>query len=122
MILGIGIDSVDIARIEGACEKWGKRFLQKVWTDKELLYCQKKTYRFQHLSGRFAAKEAVFKALGIGWPSICFSEIEVVNSSGPPRVRLLGKVKKIASEKGVSSILISISHTDGRAEAMAICQ
>ena len=122
MILGIGIDSVDIARIERACFKWGERFLSKCFTNNELAYCNKKSYKFQHLAGRFSAKEAVFKALGIGWPAICFSEIEVVNSSGPPSVRLLGKVKKIASKKGVSSILISISHTDGRAEAMAICQ
>ncbi|MDI6752026.1 MAG: holo-ACP synthase [bacterium] len=121
-ILGIGIDSVDIARIKEACEKWGEKFLQKVFTDKELLYCQKKVYRFQHLAGRFAAKEAVFKALGIGWPAICFSEIEVVNSSGPPCVRLFGKSKKIAEKKQITSILISISHTDSKAEAIAICQ
>ena len=77
---------------------------------------------YQHLAGRFAAKEAVIKAIGIGWPIFSLTDIEILSSFGPPEVRLNNKAERIVREKGISHILVSISHTDGRAEAIAICQ
>lgn len=90
MIIGIGTDIVEISRIKDAVEKWGERFLKKIFTDKEITYCYKKKDPYPHLSVRFAAKEAFIKASSLlrsRW--MLFNEIEVLNEpSGRPFIRI----------------------------------
>ncbi|MEW6482066.1 MAG: holo-ACP synthase [bacterium] len=119
MIKGIGTDLVDVCRIKKAEKRWKERFLKKVFTEDELSYCNSRNNPYPHLAGRFAAKEAVMKALGVGWPGISFKDIEITNHSGPPEVILKGKAKEIA--KGLK-ILVSISHIDDKASSFAIAE
>jgi holo-[acyl-carrier protein] synthase len=119
---GVGIDTIDIDRMKRCTERWGDRFLLRIFTRDELSYCRNKRFFYQHLSGRFAVKEAVMKAMGAGWPLLSFTDIEIINSSGAPKVRLRNAAERMAKEKGITSILISITHTDGTACAIALCQ
>ncbi len=122
MIIGTGIDIVEISRIKNAARKWKKDFLSKIFTDKELEYSNEKTLSYQHLAARFAAKEAVLKALGSGLTSrMEWKDIEVWNEeSGKPNVRLGGEVKHISRSMGVKDIIISMSHTRTYAVASVI--
>lgn len=122
MIKGIGTDLVDIKRIRKVSERWKDTFLKKVFTENELSYCNEKNDPYPSLAGRFAAKEAIMKALGFGFPAISFSDIEITNSSGPPKAILSGKAKDIQEKQRISSILISISHIDSSASAFAIIE
>lgn len=122
MIKGIGADLVDIERIRRAGERWNDAFLKKVFTEHELSYCNGKKNPYPSLAGRFAAKEAVMKALGFGFPAISFKDIEITNSLGPPKAILSGKAKEIAEKQNISSILISISHIDTQAFAFAVIE
>ena len=122
MIIGIGTDIVEVSRIKKSVEQFDERFLNKIFTEVELEYSLQKKNKFQHLAGRFAAKEAIVKALS----SCCdkgfvWKEIEIFNDiAGRPHVRLFGKFKEfIAADK---ELLISISHTDKFATAVAILQ
>jgi len=121
MIETLGIDLIEIKRVKKVKERWGKRFLERVYTPKELEYCLKKKYPEGSLAGRFAAKEAVMKALGTGLSSgVSWKDIEIINDrKGKPEVFLYGKTKKLLGKKRV---LISISHTkeDAIAQAMVI--
>lgn len=111
MIKGVGIDIVEIKRLDRAIKKWGKIFLNRVFTEKELAYAQSKRYPLQHLAARFAAKEAVFKAFGTS-PKLNFKDIEISNDRhGKPYCRIKNKIKPI---------MISISHSDAYAVANAI--
>ena len=122
MIIGTGIDMVEISRIKNAAKKWRKIFLLKILTDKELEYSNEKTSSYQHLAARFAAKEAVLKALGSGLTSrMEWRDIEVWNEeSGKPNVRLTGEVERVSQARGVSNIIISMSHTRTYAVASVI--
>jgi len=122
MIIGTGIDMVEISRIRNAAKKWQKNFLLKIFTDKELEYSNEKTSSYQHLAARFAAKEAVLKALGSGLTSrMEWRDIEVWNEeSGKPNVRLTGEVERVSMALGVKSIIISMSHTRTYAVASVI--
>ncbi|NQT90626.1 MAG: holo-ACP synthase [Candidatus Omnitrophica bacterium] len=122
MIIGTGVDIVEVSRIKSAAIKWKKNFLKKIFTDKELKYSEQRSVPYQHLAARFAAKEAVLKALGNGWTNrVEWRDIEVWNeSSGKPNVRLSGQVKKVSNERGVDDILISVSHTRTYAVANVI--
>jgi len=114
MIFGIGIDIIETVRIEKACNKWGGRFIYRIFTQKEIDYCNsKKTHRYQSLASRFAAKEAMFKALGTGWNfGMRWKEIEVVNDHlGKPDIVLSGEVSRFAEKLGIQQILVSLSHT-----------
>lgn len=112
MIAGIGIDLVKIKRIHEAAQKWEKRFLNRIFTPLEQQYCFGHLDPFLHLSGRFAIKEAVFKAIGTGWRSgVKWTEIEVTNNSqGKPIVTVNGRVKQLMADLGVIEIHASISH------------
>jgi holo-[acyl-carrier protein] synthase len=112
MIAGIGIDLVKIKRIHEAVKKWDRRFLNRVFTPLEQKYCYARLDPFLHLSGRFAVKEAVFKALGTGWRSgVRWTEIEVLNNpQGKPIVTVTGRVKQLMADLGVVEIHVSISH------------
>ena len=122
MIIGTGIDIVEISRIKNAAKKWQKNFLLKIFTDKELEYSNEKTSSYQHLAARFAAKEAVLKALGSGLTSrMEWRDIEVWNEeSGKPNVRLTGEVERVSQNRGVKDIIISMSHTRTYAVASVI--
>jgi holo-[acyl-carrier protein] synthase len=113
MIIGAGVDIVEISRIKNAAKKWKKSFLKKIFTDKELQYSNEKTSSYQHLAARFAAKEAMVKALGSGLTSrMEWRDIEIWNeASGKPNVRLDGEVKRISDSMGVKDVIISMSHT-----------
>ncbi|MCK5595634.1 holo-ACP synthase [bacterium] len=117
--MGIGVDIVEVARIEDAIRRFGDRFLKKIFTDTEIKYCNTGKVACQHFAGRFATKEAVYKTLNVSCV-VKWTEIEIRNSEqGQPYVVLHGKVKKIAKEKNISNILVSISHIKTRAVASA---
>lgn len=120
MVIGIGIDIIEIDRIKESVEKYGDRFLNKVYTQKELDYCLMKKYKYQHLAARFAAKEAVYKALATGWnEDVSWQNIEISNEpNGMPIVTLQGRLKKFL-EKG-NDLKISMSHSRDYVACMAI--
>ena len=119
-VIGVGVDIVEVARIEEAIKRFEDRFLKKIYTDTEIKYCNTGKVAFQHFAGKFAAKEAIYKTLNIDCV-VKWTEIEVKNlEQGRPYVVLHGKVKKIAKEKNILSVLVSISHIKSRAVASAV--
>lgn len=122
-ILGHGIDIVETARIRQLVESHGQRFLDRCFTPGEQAYCAKNPKRYyEHLAGRFAAKEAVLKVLGTGWRGgIQWTDIEILReSSGQPRITLTGECRRIAESLGIYRWHISISHIETHATASAI--
>ena len=122
-ILGHGIDIVETSRIRRLVEQHGEHFLERVFTPAEQRYCAGNPKRyFEHLAGRFAAKEAVLKVLGTGWRGgIAWTDIEVrPEPSGQPKVYLTGESARIAAELGISRWHVSISHIETHATASAI--
>lgn len=119
MIESLGVDLIEIKRIKKAKDRWGKRFLERVYRPKELDYCLKKRYPENSLAGRFAAKEAVMKALGTGLSmGVSWKEIEILNNrKGKPEIKVYGKTKKLLGKR---KVLISIAHTRENAIAQAI--
>jgi len=117
-----GIDLVECSRLAEVVQRHGERFLKRVFTPGELAYCRGRKREIEHLAGRFAAKEAVLKVLGTGWRGgIAWTDVEVANApSGAPGVALSGRCREIADELGLSTILVSISHTATHAIASAI--
>jgi holo-[acyl-carrier protein] synthase len=111
MIIGTGIDIVQNKRIENLINKYGNHFLKKIYTETEIEYCHSKKRFVSSFAARFAAKEAVLKALGTGMRNNSWQEIEVVNNElGKPEILLNKKAAKRAEKLKVSSIFISISH------------
>jgi holo-[acyl-carrier protein] synthase len=122
-ILGHGIDLVEVARICRIFQEHGQHFLDRVYTPAEQQYCSANPKRyFEHLAGRFAAKEAVLKALGTGWSGgIAWTDVEVTRDShGRPGIRLSGQCARIAAERRITHWLISLSHIGTHATASAI--
>ena len=122
MILGIGTDIIECERIGRMVEKHGDHFVNRVFTEDEVRYCSERRSGDQHFAGRWAAKEAVLKALGTGWiVGISWQDVEIVNeSSGRPVVRLHGGAAEVAEERGIREIQISISHCQSYAVAFAV--
>jgi holo-[acyl-carrier protein] synthase len=120
-IIGIGIDLVEVKRIEDAVKK-RKNFLERIYTKEEIRVNPEGEFRFQELAGRFAVKEAFFKAIKSGWRrGVTFSDVIVLNEpSGAPYIKLTGKAKEIADSLGAKSIHVSISHTDHTATGVVI--
>jgi len=117
-VTSIGIDIVEIARIESAIRQWGKRFLNRIYTEAELKICQD---RFPSLAARFAAKEAVMKVLGTGAKGVGWREIEILaDSAGKPLVNLYGQAKNKAIELNLKEFSVSLSDTKQYAIAAAI--
>lgn len=123
-IVGIGIDVVETARIQDSIDKFGDRFLHRVFLPGEIEYANKMKKPALHLAARFAAKEAVSKAFGTGiGASLGWKDMEIVrDNSGPPRLVLHYKGEAMARRLGVREVLISLSHTDqyGAANAVVI--
>jgi len=119
-ILGIGVDMVETARIDHSLERFGERFLHRVFTAGEIAYCQSMKFPARHLAARFAAKEAVSKAFGTGiGKAMGWKDIDVHRKeSGEPFVVLEGGAKQLAAERNVNAVWISLSHTDHHAVAM----
>ena len=116
--LQCGVDLVEIERIELAVQRWGDRFLRRVWTERELDYCRG---RYPELGARFAGKEAVSKALGTGLDGIIWREIEILpGKSGKPLVYLHGAAKERALSLGLNTWVISLSHTRNMACAFVV--
>ena len=124
LIVGCGIDLVKIERIEKIIKKWGDNFTFRIFTSLEREYCEKKKgNRYQSYAGKFAAKEALLKALGLGLRGANWKEIEIKNDElGQPIINASGKLKNIASAKGVSKYFITISHTKEYAIAQVILE
>jgi holo-[acyl-carrier protein] synthase len=118
--MGIGIDIVEVNRIEQMARKH-EGFLTRVYTEHEIAYCTKKKNQYQHFAARFAAKESVLKALGVGWGrDIKWTDVEVINDHlGRPRINAYGGVKKLMEQKEISEILVSLSHVSHYAVASA---
>jgi holo-[acyl-carrier protein] synthase len=122
-IVGHGIDIVETERIRQMVQSHGQHFLDRCFTPAEQTYCASSSKRyFEHLAGRFAAKEAVLKVLGTGWRGgIAWTDIEVIKQpSGQPQIALTGESLKIANQLGISHWHISISHIETHATASAI--
>lgn len=122
-IIGHGIDIVETSRIRALVENHGPHFLDRVFTPNEQGYCALNPKRYyEHLAGRFAAKEAVLKVLGTGWRGgIAWTDVEVVKEiSGQPRIVLTGECQRIARELGIMAWHVSISHIETHATASAI--
>jgi len=124
LIIGCGIDLVKIERIEKIIKKWEDNFTSRVFTLLEREYCEKKKgNKYQSYAGRFAAKEALLKSLGLGLRGVNLKEVEIGNNElGQSIIETSGKLKKIASEKGVSKYFITISHTKDYAIAQVILE
>ena len=117
-MLAVGVDIIEIARIAGVYERWGPRFLDKVYTPGEVAFCRG---RVPELSVRFAAKEAVSKALGTGIFGIGWTEIEILpDPRGKPEVRLTDRAWARAQALGLEQWAISLSHSDGNAIAFCV--
>ena len=121
-ILGHGVDIIGCPRMDKMLSRHGDRLLQRVFTEHEQSYCQKHKERIQHLAGRFAAKEAVLKALGTGMRGrMKWTDVQIANNDlGKPEIILSGESGLVAERMGVAKILISISHTREHAVASAI--
>jgi holo-[acyl-carrier protein] synthase len=122
-VLGIGLDLVEVARIERAVARWGDCFLSRVFTPREIADCLvgRGGFRSEALAARFAAKEAVFKALGRGRPELGWHDAEVVSDAwGKPQVVLSGRALSLAAELGVVRVLVSLTHLRGLAGAQVV--
>src|SRR5262245_6265720 len=118
-IIGIGIDATEIDRIAAAIDRYGERFLNRVFTDAEVAYCARKRVPAPHFAGRFAAKEAAMKALGTGHShGVLWRDVEVVRLGGPPQLRFHGGAARRFASMRASSSLLSITHS----ETLAIAQ
>ncbi len=118
-VLGIGTDIIECLRIAQMIERHGELFINRVYTDHEIEYCRARRAATQHFAGRWAAKEAVLKALGTGWRrGISWRDIEVRNRpSGQPVVALRGGARDVIEASGIHEMLISISHCRSHATA-----
>jgi holo-[acyl-carrier protein] synthase len=123
-VIGIGVDLVECSRIEHSLERFGEKFLRRVFTEGEIEYSMSMKFPARHLAARFAAKEAVSKAFGtgigkaMGWRNIDIRK----KKSGEPFLVFSGPAQELASKRGVASALITLSHTDHHAMACVVLE
>lgn len=124
MVLGLGIDVVEVDRLDRALKRHGERLERRVFTERERLDCRRRGDRVQALAARFAAKEACLKALGTGWAAgLGFRQIEVVRAaSGDPRLRMHGAAAEHADRLGVKRCHVSLTHQPGVAAAVVLLE
>ena len=120
-ILGIGTDIVECPRIGGMIERHGELFLRRIYTDREIRFCQARRRSIEHFAARWAAKEAVFKALGTGpAEGVVWTDVEIRGGSrGPYRVMVAGAAKDAARRRGVADVLVTLAHCRTYATAYA---
>ena len=113
MILGTGVDLAEVGRIRDVIGRYGRRFIERVYTPGEIAYVERRANRFERYAARFAAKEAGMKAIGTGWRrGVRWRDFEVANlPSGRPTLKLHGEAARVATELGVKMISLSITHT-----------
>jgi holo-[acyl-carrier protein] synthase len=113
MIIGTGVDLAEVDRIRDAIARYGRKFIDRIYTPAEIAYVERKANRFERYAGRFAAKEAGMKAIGTGWRrGVRWQDFEVANlPSGRPTLRLHGVAAAIARQIGVTSVSLSLTHT-----------
>src|SRR6266571_9367664 len=117
-IIGLGLDATDIERIAATIERYGERFVHRIFTDGEVAYCTRRRVPAVHFAGRFAAKEAAMKALGTGHSlGVLWRDVEVVRHGGPPLLQLHGGAARRFASMGGSSSLLTITHSDALALA-----
>lgn len=124
MIVGTGIDIAEVARVGEAIERFGERFLRRIFTEGECAYCDSKANRIERYAARFAAKEAAMKALGTGWNrGVRWRDIEVYRQPGSrPTIRFYGKAAEFAEQLKAVNVALSISHTADQAIASVILE
>lgn len=124
MIVGTGVDLCEVPRIRQSVERFGDRFLQRIYTDRERAYVARKANKFERYAARFAAKEAGMKAIGTGWRhGITWRDFEVANlPSGKPTLLFHGVAGQIAAKLGVVNVSLSVTHTAEMAMAMVILE
>jgi holo-[acyl-carrier protein] synthase len=124
MIYGIGVDLVEVARIEDSFQKFPERFEGKMFTQVEREYCRRMPVPAMHFAARFAAKEAFLKALGtgkshgIGWREVGIENI----ASGQPKLVIIGKAAELVRERGIGQMHVSLSHSRGHAMAVVVLE
>jgi holo-[acyl-carrier protein] synthase len=123
-IIGIGTDIIECLRIAQMIERHGELFINRVYTPHEIQYCQTRKLATQHFAARWAAKEAVLKALGTGWRrGISWRDVEVRNDpGGRPVINLTGGAREVADQLGVLEMHISLSHCRSHATAYALAE
>jgi len=120
-VVGVGLDVVDVPRFAVVYERFGEKFLRRVFTDPERTYCGKRAKPLNCYAGRFAAKEAVFKAIGGGTGvPIPLLDVEIAMDGRRPTARLRGTAERLAGERGIKEIHVTISHDAGVAAAAAV--
>lgn len=126
MIIGVGIDLIEVARVQRALEhpKTGPRFRSRVYTGREIEYCEARRRKYESYAGRFAAKEAVMKALGTGWSGrVSWLDIEVVPApGGKPEIHLNNPASALAEAQGIRHFFLSITHTREHAMASVVAE
>ncbi len=121
-IFGIGTDIIECVRIRQMIERHGELFLRRVFTEREISYCQNRKRAIEHFAGRWAAKEAILKAIGTGWGNgIAWTDIEIRHDpAGKPHVMVCGGAKDTMVQARIADILVSISHCRAYATAYAL--
>ena len=124
MIVGTGIDITEVARIAAAIARYGDRFLQRVYTPREIAYCQSKRNAHERFAARFAAKEAAMKAIGTGLRrGVTWQDVEVGRESGGrPTIIFTGKAAEFAAKLGTRHVALSLTHTEETAMAQVILE
>ena len=124
MIVGTGIDIAEVLRIRETIDRFGRRFLERVFTEGEIRYCESKANRVERYAARFAAKEAGMKALGTGWNfGVRWRDIEVARKAGSrPTLLFHGKAAEFAARLGTKQVSLSLTHTAGQAMALVILE
>jgi holo-[acyl-carrier protein] synthase len=124
MIVGTGIDLTEVPRIAQSIQRFGDRFLHRVFTEGEIRYCESKANRVERFAARFAAKEAGMKAIGTGWShGVRWRDIEVCRQpGGRPTIAFHGKAAEFAAKLGVAHVALSLSHTPEMAIAQVILE
>lgn len=123
MIVGIGTDIIEVARVKKSIETISG-FKEKIFSAVEIEYCESKRNKYEHYAGRFAAKEAYFKAIGTGWRNgLAFNEIHIINDTlGKPVIILSGKAMEHCEKAGYTNKLVTISHLKDTAVAFVIIE
>jgi holo-[acyl-carrier protein] synthase len=124
MIVGTGIDIAEVPRIAQSIERFGERFLRRVFTDGEIRYCDSKANRVERYAARFAAKEAGMKALGTGWShGVTWRDVEVSRApGGRPTISFHGKAAEFAAKLGAKNVALSLTHSQQYAIAQVILE
>jgi holo-[acyl-carrier protein] synthase len=113
MIVGTGVDLAEVARIRTSIERFGARFVDRIYTPAEIAYAERKANRYERYAARFAAKEAGMKAIGTGWKrGVTWQDFEVANlPGGKPTLRFHGVAAEVARTLGVRNVALSLTHT-----------